>query len=98
MSCNWQDQKLIDVIANYSDLVNIFSDTGYEQTKNRWLVIFLTVHYKNFSKFSAFFFFFHFHESSGNLKKKGIFENLTFLVTSLPIVNPSKVVLKMGIF
>lgn len=39
MSCNWQDQKLIDVIANYSDLVNIFSDTGYEQTKNRWLVI-----------------------------------------------------------
>lgn len=58
MSCNWQDQKLIDVIANYSDLVNIFSDTGYEQTKNRWLVIFLTVHYKNFSKFSAFFSFF----------------------------------------
>lgn len=57
MSCNWQDQKLIDVIANYSDLVNIFSDTGYEQTKNRWLVIFLTVHYKNFSKFSAFFSF-----------------------------------------
>lgn len=43
MSCNWQDQKLIDVIANYSDLVNILSDTGYEQTKNRWLqvVIFL---------------------------------------------------------
>lgn len=58
MSCNWQDQKLIDVIANYNDLVNILSDTFYEQTKNRWLVIFLTVHYKNFSKFSAFFSFF----------------------------------------
>lgn len=41
MSCNSQDQKLIDVIANYNDLVNILSDTFYEQTKNRWLVIFL---------------------------------------------------------
>lgn len=97
MSCNWQDQKLIDVIANYSDLVNIFSDTGYEQTKNRWLVIFLTVHYKKFSKFSAFFSFFIFMRALEILKKKGILENLTFLVTSLPIVNPSKVVLKMGI-
>lgn len=98
MSCNWQDQKLIDVIANYNDLVNILSDTFYEQTKNRWLVIFLTVHYKNFSKFSAFFSFFIFMRALEIKKKKGIFENLTFLVTSLPIVNPSKVVLKMGIF
>lgn len=93
MSCNWQDQKLIDVIANYNDLVNILSDTFYEQTKNRWLVIFLTEHYKNFSKFSAFFSFFIFMRALEIKKKKGIFVNLTFLVTSLPIGNPSKVVL-----
>lgn len=70
MSCNWQDQKLIDVIANYNDLVNILSDTFYEQTKNRWLVIFLTVHYKNFSKFSAFFSFFIFMRALVMKKKR----------------------------
>lgn len=33
MSCNWQDQKLIDVIANYNDLVNILSDTSMNRQK-----------------------------------------------------------------
>lgn len=37
MNCNWQDQKLIDGVANYTDLVNILSG-GYEQTKNRFLI------------------------------------------------------------
>lgn len=74
MSCNWQDQKLIDVIANYSDLVNILSDTGYEQTKNRWLVIFLTVHYKNFSKFSAFFSVFIFMRALEIKKKRNFWK------------------------
>lgn len=83
MSCNWQDQKLIDVIANYSDLVNIFSDTGYEQTKNRWLVIFLTVHYKNFSKFSAFFAFFIFMRALEIKKKKEFLKiNISGHITS----------------